>query len=65
MNPETKKILKRAIEDSQVEKKRIQQEIVTVTKDIGRSEAKKKELENQLALIDVQTVNINKDMDGQ
>ena len=64
MNPETKKILKRAIEDSQVEKKRIQQEIVTVTKDIGRSEAKKKELENQLALIDVQTVNINKDMDG-
>ena len=64
MNPETKKILKRAVEDSQVEKKRIQQEIVTVTKDIGRSEAKKKELENQLALIDVQTVNINKDMDG-
>ena len=64
MNPETKKILKRAIEDSQVEKKRIQQEIITVTKDIGRSEAKKKELENQLALIDVQNVNINKDMDG-
>ncbi|KKW12632.1 MAG: hypothetical protein UY50_C0005G0028 [Parcubacteria group bacterium GW2011_GWA2_49_9] len=64
MNPETKKILKRAVDDSQVEKKRIQQEIVTVTKDIGRSEAKKKELENQLALIDVQTVNINKDMDG-
>ena len=64
MNPETKKILKRAVEDSQVEKKRIQQEIVTVTKDIGRSEAKKKELENQLVLIDVQTVSINKDMDG-
>jgi len=64
MNPETKKILKRAVDDSQVEKKRIQQEIVTVTKDIGRNEAKKKELENQLALIDVQTVNINKDMDG-
>ena len=65
MNPETKKILKRAVEDSQVEKKRIQQEIITVTKDIGRSEVKKKELENQLVLIDVQTVNINKDMDGQ
>ena len=65
LSNEAKRILKKSVEGYQEEKKKIQQDLSVVTRDIERNQARKRELEEKLSLIDLQTLDLNKDIDGK
>lgn len=64
MTQESKAILKKEISKMQVDKKKYQDELVTVTRDLERAKKRKAEIEAQIKIIDERTVNLKKDIDG-
>ena len=67
MNPklssESKRTLKERVEELQKRKRAVETELNTATRDIGRGETKKKELEDKIASINKQTRSIIEDME--
>lgn len=64
MNPETKKILKKSLEDLQKDRKKVLEELTNTGREIGRAETKKKELESKLTTLDHRISEISKDING-
>ena len=62
ITPETKAILKKEIEEMQKDKKKYQDQLNTLNRDIARLQNEKTNAEKQIAEIDRRTVQFNKDM---
>ncbi len=65
MNPETKRILKKNLEDISKEKKRLEFDLTAVTRNIGSSETRKKYLEAKIQSLNKQTQEIVNDINGK